>query len=462
MTSFSERVSYWVYFTGQAFSYSLMVLVLPTYLLMIGIDVAKIALLMFGVKIWDAVNDAIFGIIFDKVKFKSGMKCLPWLKITVFFIPCSTMLMYLIPSGLGQMAKLIWFTVAYILWDTAYTISDVPIYSFVTSMTSNLKERNSILTTGRIFASLGVGAYLISNILVSESVGMSFTMTAGIISIFMTLLLIPIAVKGKERIRPEETQEETYTLKSMVGYLKTNKHLLYFYMGYILNGVCNTSATVEMFVSYYLFGNAMFATLMYVISIAPMAVVALFINKLIRKFDKFKLYRNCTIMLVVIGVIIYAAGYKNIYIYAALVLLRSIPMAITGIMSLTFTPDCVEYGKYKTGVDARGVSFAIQSFATKFSSVNQSLAMFILGIFGWIAIDASSFDEIKALGIMQPESALNGLWVTYALVPVIGAALSLIPLAFYKLNDRDLQIMAKYNSGEITREEAENSMTRKY
>ena len=33
---------------------------------------------------------------------------------------------------------------------------------------------------------------------------------------------------------------------------------------------------------------------------------------------------------------------------------------------------------------------------------------------------------------------------------------------FYKLNDKDVQIMAKCNSGEITREEAEKLLSRKY
>ena len=33
---------------------------------------------------------------------------------------------------------------------------------------------------------------------------------------------------------------------------------------------------------------------------------------------------------------------------------------------------------------------------------------------------------------------------------------------FYKLNDKDVQIMAKCNSGEITREEAEKQLSRKY
>ena len=50
----------------------------------------------------------------------------------------------------------------------------------------------------------------------------------------------------------------------------------------------------------------------------------------------------------------------------------------------------------------------------------------------------------------------------YALVPVIGMVISTFFYLGYKLNDKDVQIMAKCNSGEITREEAEALLSRKY
>ena len=66
------------------------------------------------------------------------------------------------------------------------------------------------------------------------------------------------------------------------------------------------------------------------------------------------------------------------------------------------------------------------------------------------------------MGIQQSQQALNGLWIVYALVPVIGLVISAFFYMGYKLNDKDVQIMAKCNSGEITREEAEKLLSRKY
>ena len=51
----------------------------------------------------------------------------------------------------------------------------------------------------------------------------------------------------------------------------------------------------------------------------------------------------------------------------------------------------------------------------------------------------------------------------YSWIPVVGFAISLVLLlAFYKLRSKDVAIMAKYNAGELTREEADSLMSRKY
>jgi Na+/melibiose symporter-like transporter len=128
-----------------------------------------------------------------------------------------------------------------------------------------------------------------------------------------------------------------------------------------------------------------------------------------------------------------------------------------------FTPDCAEYGQYKSGVSATGITFAIQTFSVKITAaVSSSLALFLLGLFNWISVQASDFAELQALNVQQPPEAITGLWIVYALIPTIGLAIAGVFYLFYKLNDKDVQIMAKCNSGEITREEAEAQLSRKY
>ena len=83
VTTPKERQSYWSYFVGQNAYYYLSATFLSTYLAMQGVDLGKIATVLLIVKIWDAVNDPLFGFLFDRIEFKSGLKSLPWLRFSV-------------------------------------------------------------------------------------------------------------------------------------------------------------------------------------------------------------------------------------------------------------------------------------------------------------------------------------------------------------------------------------------
>ena len=147
-----ERLSYYLYFCGQNAIYNLVASFLTTYLMLSIGGLVKTAGIMLAVKVWDAVNDAIFGVLFDKVKFKSGKKFVPWLRISLVFIPLTTVMLFAIPNNFSENAKLIWLAVSYILWDTAYTLCDVPIFGIITSMSENIDERNSIISYKQIWA----------------------------------------------------------------------------------------------------------------------------------------------------------------------------------------------------------------------------------------------------------------------------------------------------------------------
>ena len=139
MTTQKERLSYWTYFVGQNVYYNITFIYLSAYLAMQGIALWKVSLVLLIVKIWDAVNDPIFGYIFDKVKFKNGQKSLPWLRFAVALIPVVTIFLFSIPGGMSETGKLIWFGVAYLLWDTVYTLTDVPAYAML-----NNRQRHTL------------------------------------------------------------------------------------------------------------------------------------------------------------------------------------------------------------------------------------------------------------------------------------------------------------------------------
>ena len=464
MTTFPERISYWTYFVGQNVYYNITAAFISTYLAMQGISLAKVAIVLLIVKVWDAVNDPIFGFIFDKVKFKNGQKSLPWLRIAVGLIPIVTILLFSIPSALSETGKLIWFGVAYVLWDTVYTLTDVPAYAMLNTMTDNLQERNTLLSVNRVFSGAGVLIYgVVLPLLISESVGMSSTMAVAILSIFSALTMVPLCLKCKERNYKPEEEDDNFSPRQMFRYLGKNKYLLTYYAGYMATDALKTSAAVTLFVSFYLFGNSTFSIVLNILNMVPGVFAAMAMPALLKRFDKFKTLVVCNFINIALGLVIYFLGWENQTLFIILTCIRCVPLSIVGILAFMFTPDCAEYGQYKSGISAKGITFAIQTFSVKITgAVSSSLALALLGLFSWITVEAESFAELETLGIQQSAGALNGLWFVYAMVPVIGMTISSVCYLFYKLNDKDVQIMAKCNSGEITREEAEKLLSRRY
>ena len=461
MTTLKERLSYWTYFVGQNVYYNITAVYISTYLAMQGISLAKVSLVLLIVKIWDAINDPIFGYIFDKVKFKSGQKSLPWLRIATALIPVVTIILFAIPSGMSETGKLIWFGVAYVLWDTVYTLTDVPAYAMLNTMTDDLPERNTLLSVNRVFSGGGVVLYGVAVPLLVNR--MNATAAIAIVSIFSAITMIPLCLNCKERNYKPEEEDENFSPRQMFQYLGKNKYLLTYYGGYMATDALKTANAVLLFVSFYLFNSVEFSVVLNLLNMVPGVFAAMAMPFLLKKFDKMKMLFSCNIINIILGLAIYFLGYENRVLFLVLTCIRTVPMSVVGILAFMFTPDCAEYGEYKSGINAKGITFAIQTFSVKITgAVSSALALFLLGLFQWITVEAESFEELAAMNIQQSAGALNGLWIVYALVPVIGMIISTFFYMGYKLNDKDVQIMAKCNSGEITREEAEKRLSRKY
>lgn len=454
-TSPSERFSYYSFFFGQNAVYNLVSTLLTTYLLLLGLNAEKSAAVILAVKLWDAFNDVLFGVIFDKIKFKSGRKYLPWLKISAIAVPIATVLMFVIPDAGSETLKLAWLAVAYIIWDTAYTICDVPIYGIITVITENLDERTSMLSYKSIYGGAGAGfCTLIGTVLISEHVGSDFSVIAIIIGVTAAITMLPVAFKAKERAPVVQTEE--FTVRKMIKYLVTNKYLLIYYLGFFFYSSLNVSANMTLFVSFYLFHDSLFSLIITVIGLVPSLVCALFVPSLIRRFDKMKIYLVCVVLAVVTGLVTFFVGYENIIVYTILATIKAMPLAVIGVMMFMFTPDCAEYGKYMTGIDAKGITFALQTFAAKLTgAIAGSLGLLLMGIFGWKEVKADNFEVLQQMNVLQSDTALFGLWFTYALVPVIGVIIAGIVWLFYRLTDKQVQVMADYNMGRISREDAD-------
>ena len=95
------QISYAAYFAGQICFYSLIGMYVSTFMTDIGISLAAVGLILVLARVWDAINDPIFGVIVDKTKWKSGRKYLPWIKISTGLITAFTIAIFVCPASMA-------------------------------------------------------------------------------------------------------------------------------------------------------------------------------------------------------------------------------------------------------------------------------------------------------------------------------------------------------------------------
>jgi len=475
ITAKKERISYYIGDNAKTLEGNLVQLFMMTFLLLSGVNLVAIATVTLVVRIFDAVNDVAFGFVIDKLKpaqvkilAKLGGqgRYLPWFRMTFWLFPLATVLLFFMPQGASDWVKVAYFAVFYVIYDIAYTLVDVPMQSAVMTITGNPAERNAIVTNRMIIT---VVVALISvplmNFMISEYIGMSIRNVVLIMSIVFVSMMLPLVFVTKEHNAGEKVdEEEKYTFKDMILNVKNNKYLLMMLLSTLTFLSFASGTSITLFASFYFYNDSTILLIPMLVIIIPTIVAQKIAEKLCIRFEKYKVCIVAQAAHLAIRILLYALGYRFLILHIVIFSAMSIPSIMYSMSVQYLMLDCIEYGRFKSGgKECAGIIFALQSLILKAAAgISGSLGLFALSFFGWITVQAESFADLAEQNITQPESALNGLWFVYTGFLVIGAGLSLLCVLFYRLKSSDAKLMAKVNSGEMSREEALAQMSSTY
>jgi len=460
-----ERGSYGLYFTGQNMIYIFVMNYLQNYFTdVVGITAGAVAVILLIARIWDAVNDPLFGVIVDRSRLRDG-RFRPWLKLSTWLIPIFTVLLFCVPVAWPLNVKTAVCAVLYICWGMSYTICDVPAHSLSTAMTNNLTERTALISKGRFHSMLGILTVMVLTVpLVNQltkhsgSVPLAWLIASIVIAVCAFFLMRGLGKNAQERFIDQDS--EPLGFRAIFDYLKGNKYLMIFFGAQIIANLTNTMTTLPLYFANVNLGDSNKYLLLVAVSMVASPIVSLALPKINRHVDKFTIYMLGLGLSIVMSVVIYLVGYEGSRFVPFLILcaVKGFGASCSLVMSFMFSADCIEYGHYVNGHRAEGVTFSIQTFTTVMTgAISGSLAM---GLLGWLFHYQSAYYEGGVLITpVQPESAANGIWLLMSIFPAIGAAAAfVILLRFYKLRDKDVQIMADVNSGKISREEGETRL----
>ncbi len=415
---FWERFSYGCGDLGCNIIYSAMSSFLLFYYTdYVHVSAGVIGTIMLLSRVFDGITDLIMGIIVDRTKSRFG-KCRPWILRMAIPFALAGSLLFTVPSGLGNTAKLAYIFITYNLVSSViYTAINVP-YATLNSLITQDQYERSVLSIFRMILAT-TGTLIITNLTLPlvEFFGnnlSAWTKTFAVFGILAVIVFMITFMGTKERVVPaKDTKQEKVPFVKGIRLLFQNKYwmmititLVFIFINYSLNG-----GAAVYYAKNILHNSDMVGTMNLVANLVQIGVM-FFTAFIIKKIGK----RN----MLIVGAVIYGLGFAmfgfvgtNMTGIIIACVLKGVGNA--GISSCMFAivSDTIEYGEWKTGYRTEGLINSASSFGFK---VGNGLGSAILG---WV---------IGAAG------AGTGSEITFIWIPAILCIGQVVVMWFYKLD----------------------------
>ncbi len=408
--------SYCVGATGRDAAYTLVSMFLLTYIqYTMKLEVLQftvISVAMVICMVWDAVNDLMMSSIIENSNYKLG-KYRPFILVGAILNAVVIILMFTVrPTGWGFV---LFFCLTYLLWGMTYTVNDIAYWGMLPSLSSDPKERDSLVTLMGIFVC--IGQFSVAGVVPMVIAGNAVTAfrIAGLIVALAFLLFQTLTFWGvTERERVDNAEEITF--KTMFGILKRNDQLVRSGISYILFCVGQQLLlllAVNFF--YFEFGYSESGDLvtLFTVMYGLGTLAAQFVYPIISaRISRKKIYSICMIVLTVGYFTLLAFGYvlpKNVVLLMITGFLIFFCQGLVNLAMVVIINNTIEYDEYRFNERHDSIISAIRSFASKFSgALNQGAASLILIVSGIYAVsqNISELEVEVGKGAMEREVAL--------------------------------------------------------
>ncbi len=389
-----------------------------------GISAAAAGIIFLIARFWDAVNDPVLGYLSDRTETRWG-KYRPYLLFAVLPLAFFNILLFITPD-FGSTGKFIWALVIYIGWGMTYTATNLPYGSLAAVYTQNPVERTSLAASRMFFGMPGIlFIAIVTPIFVShfssETIG--YPVAVVFYTIIAVLLIWLVFALVRERVQPAE--REPYSIREIFALVYQNKALLLVSAAVLLQGSANTIRMMmaKYYFEYNLKQPDLFQIFMGIVIFTMMigAVFAAMVNK---KASKRSLFIFGMLFFVIGDLGIYFSPYTHLKTIILMTALTGYGSGIVYTLIWALVADTVEYGEWKTGKRAEGVTYASYSFFGKLASaVGGGLGGLLLSVSGYVP------------HAVQTPAAEHTILALFTLGPVIGGTAAVIVMCFYKLDD---------------------------
>ena len=360
---------------------------------------AAVSMVLTVMRILDAFNDPITGLVIDNLRTPWG-KFKPAILVGGLLSAVFSVILF---AGIGEgWTFVIVFGIAYLLWDITYGINDIGYWTLLPVMSSDQKQREKTGAFARICANIGMYIVMVAWEPVTSGLGNTkavwFWCAVIIAVIYLLGLFFPL-LGVKERRIPAAQQEGT-SVKEMFRVLVKNDQLMWttLAMALFMVGYC-TTVNFAIYYMEYVFGNKdLYMVLVAVVGVAQLGSLSVY-PAVAKRINRRNLYTIST-LLVLAGYAIFFFAEFSIVLIVLGALLVFVGQAFIQALMLMFLSDTVEYGQWKLGKRNEAITFSVQPLINKLGG---ALATGIVSV--TLILSGIKVDETTAAAI-DPEGQL--------------------------------------------------------
>ena len=386
------------------------------YTNVLGLPYGKIMVLFTVARLWDAINDPMWGAVVDMRRSGKKGKFLQYIRWGSIPLAVSAVLTFTKFGALSENQYLITAYITYIMYGLMYTVVTIPYGSLASVVTSDKDERSALSVFRSIGAGLGglpgqviLPLFVYSTTDAGKKVldGSKLFIGVAVLSVISIFVYQACYAMTTERVVSPPVPEKK-DWKKTVKVLLTNRPFIGLSIASMLL-LATQQYTQTMY--NYLFLNYFKKPELYaavtVVTYLPMLILFPFIGRLVKKYGKKELCALGMATAAAANAILLIVRTQNVYVFFALTFISGFGMMFFILEIWAMATDVINYQEKHSGQREEGTTYAVFSFGRK---LGQTLsAVMSTGVIGLIGYDAKNLTD----------EAVNGLYTVSAAIPAV-------------------------------------------
>lgn len=392
------------------------------------------AALLVG-KVWDTVNDPLFGWMTDRTRSRWGRHRV-YLIYGAVPLGLAAAAVWMVPPGLSPLAAFVWIAVTYTLFDTVMTLVQLPYQAMGANLTQDYDERTSLTAFGSMGALLGfVAGSVLMPVLVraAPDARTGYALAGGCFGLMAGVAVAVVAWRVREpqgtahhAAEPGNAPQQTMW-QNVRETLRTTLHnrpfvLLMSAATLVRLGLTLVQTALAYFVLYQLQGDKgdlprYMGTLLGVVGISLFGW-----KVVVDRWEKNRAY--------ILGLALCAAGLLALYWtgpgdqhkMTVLLVVIGIGMGAHWIVPFAMIPDTIDHGHMQTGERKTGMYYGLYGLMDKLArTLATAVVAGMLDITGYVP------------NVAQSAAALQGIALVSGVLPALCLALAIPLLVAYPI-----------------------------